>query len=274
MISLLEQRIHFAFFLLLAFFFAAGCGDGGSDNGGIEISGKLERSSAGTLSAAGEADESDLEEKSDTAISGARITVAATREVATTDSEGRFSLFTTERGPSISLQIQGTDFQASYTITEIPQNTARINLELSYDPASNQVGAGPVTFEDANGAAPSSPTPNPTVNPTPGAPQPTAAPTSAPTVRPTAAPTPQPTPAGNFDANGNTSAFGIPSGTTGNVSRGQSVWTGTCSGCHGSEKRNLSYSGLTNALKISAMSGISLSSQQRADLVAYLNRGR
>ena len=78
---------------------------------------------------------------------------------------------------------------------------------------------------------------------------------------------------GNFDAQGNTSMFGIPAGMMGNVTAGQAVWSGSCTNCHATgSKDGLGYSTLQSALNISAMSGLNVTSQQMADLVAYLNR--
>jgi hypothetical protein len=75
-----------------------------------------------------------------------------------------------------------------------------------------------------------------------------------------------------FDAQGGTSAFGIPSGTTGTISAGQQVFSASCAGCHGGGLPALSFSELKGKLALSPMSGISLSEQQIADLTAWLNR--
>lgn len=76
-----------------------------------------------------------------------------------------------------------------------------------------------------------------------------------------------------FDANGNTSSFGIPMGMMGNITAGQAVWNGTCATCHGSDtKDGLNYSGLQSVLTVRAMSHLNMMNQQMADLVAYLNR--
>ena len=102
-------------------------------------------------------------------------------------------------------------------------------------------------------------------------------PTPKPTAKPTGNPTPKPTtpPAGggNFDANGNTTKFGIPAGMSGNINSGAPIWSGSCSGCHGSEKTNRTFGQIKSSLSIPAMAGVRLSDPQVANLVAYLNRG-
>lgn len=92
-------------------------------------------------------------------------------------------------------------------------------------------------------------------------------------------PTPRPAPTtpasgGNFDAQGNTTKFGIPAGLVGNINAGSPIWSNTCSGCHGSEKTNRSFGQLKASLNIGAMSFIRLSDAQLANLTAYLNRSQ
>jgi len=95
----------------------------------------------------------------------------------------------------------------------------------------------------------------------------TPTPSSSATPRPTS--TPQ---SGNFDSSGNTTAFGIPSGTTGNITRGKSVHNNVCQGCH-TEKTGERYSDISSSINSQpSMIGISLSRQEQSDLTAYLNR--
>jgi hypothetical protein len=113
-----------------------------------------------------------------------------------------------------------------------------------------------------------SPTPRPSTNPTL---TPTPRPTTGGTTSPTAKPTPVPTTTGNFDANGNTTKFGIPSGMSGNITAGSSVQASNCNGCH-TEKQGRSFGQLKASLSIGPMSFIKLSDSQIANLTAYLNR--
>jgi hypothetical protein len=250
----------------------SGCGGGGG-SGGTALSGILtEKSATGSVP-----------------VAGAVITVVGTNDTVATDDNGAFSFFTEDSGSVIGLSIEAPAFNASYVIENIPDGTAEIVLELEYDPATQEVVALSITFQDENGnpvepgasptptptpGATATPTPTPTETPTPGAtatPPPPA--TATPTPEPTATPTP--TPAGSFDTAGNTTAFGIPAGLSGNVSAGQPIWASNCASCHSSETTNRTYAQLQSALgSVSGMSSIHLSSQQVSDLTAYLNRGQ
>lgn len=103
-----------------------------------------------------------------------------------------------------------------------------------------------------------------------------ATPTPSPGGSPTATPTPQsgsctpiPDP---FDSGGNTIAFGIPGGISGNITAGQSEFGQTCSGCHASDRgTGYAYPQLSAAIS-SAPMFLNLTQQKTADLVAYLNR--
>lgn len=96
-------------------------------------------------------------------------------------------------------------------------------------------------------------------------------PTATPTpVVPGASCTPQPDP---FDSNGNTSSFGIPASLTGNIAAGQTQFNQTCFGCHkGDRGTNYTYQALSTAVSGPPMMISNLTSQQLADLTAYLNR--
>lgn len=118
---------------------------------------------------------------------------------------------------------------------------------------------------------------NPPATETPGAPFPPAPPVASPTATPIAAPTATP-PTGNFDNRGNVTekgklAFGIPSHLSGNVTAGKQVVTSFCTGCH-QERIGWSYPAIDTAIRRSPMlyDESSISRQQLADLVAYLNR--
>lgn len=75
-----------------------------------------------------------------------------------------------------------------------------------------------------------------------------------------------------FDANGNTSSFGIPAPLLGNISAGSSYYSLACSSCHGERGTNSSFSALKTAVTGPLMNIKSLTDQQFANLVAFLNR--
>ena len=96
-------------------------------------------------------------------------------------------------------------------------------------------------------------------------------------------PTPKPTTTpslGNFDSVGNVTAkgkqtFGIPSNLSGNVSKGKTVHSTKCTGCH-SEHTNLTFSQYRTWVGQFPMSYTtsSLPDGELADITAYLNRFR
>lgn len=106
-------------------------------------------------------------------------------------------------------------------------------------------------------------------------PNPDSTPTPDPSPDPSPDPTPSPPPAepGNCDENGNTSAFGIPDGLTGNITAGSNTFQSVCSSCHVVDKGvGYTYQQLVQAVTGSPMFITNLSNQQFANLVAYLNQ--
>jgi hypothetical protein len=117
----------------------------------------------------------------------------------------------------------------------------------------------------------------PPVTGTPTAPIPPAPPVASPTATPIVAPTATPL-TGNFDNRGNVTekgklTFGIPSHLSGNVTAGKQVVASFCAGCH-QERIGYSYPAIDSAIRRAPMlyDESSISRQQLADLVAYLNR--
>ncbi len=97
---------------------------------------------------------------------------------------------------------------------------------------------------------------------------------------PPATPTPYapPTPCagGNFDGQGDTSAFGIPAPLIGNIMSGQVFYSQTCGagGCHGNTVRNpgIQFADLKGKVTSPPMSLPGITDQSFAHLVAYLNQ--
>ena len=76
-----------------------------------------------------------------------------------------------------------------------------------------------------------------------------------------------------FDANGDTSGFGIPPMTSGNITAGDGLYAASCVSCHAvGSKDGRTYAEFDASLSIPAMSGITLTDQEKADVTAYLNR--
>ena len=96
------------------------------------------------------------------------------------------------------------------------------------------------------------------------------------TETPTTTPSPIPSPGsgGNFDSEGNTIMFGIPSGLVGNIIRGRDKYQDNCLGCH-VERTNRTFPMLLTAITtVPAMGGFRalLSDHDIADMTAFLNR--
>lgn len=116
---------------------------------------------------------------------------------------------------------------------------------------------------------PPTPVPNCVLTPTPTGGG-TAQATPTPTHIPGASCTPQPNP---FDSSGNTTSFNIPAGIVGNITSGQTQFGQTCFGCHGADRgTNYDFPTLFAAVNGPPMFLSSLTQQQVANLVAYLNR--
>ncbi len=78
-----------------------------------------------------------------------------------------------------------------------------------------------------------------------------------------------------YDANGNTNSFGIPAGLSGNITSGNGQFNTTCKRCHAIDKGvNLAFAQLKGAVTGPPMNITTLSDQNFADLVSYLNRSK
>ncbi len=79
-----------------------------------------------------------------------------------------------------------------------------------------------------------------------------------------------------FDPAGNTSQFGIPAKTIGNLTRGQRSYATVCGMCHKAAEKatNYTFLDLKNRLSQAPMFITSLKDSQLADLAAFLNRSK
>ena len=215
----------------------------------------------------------------------------------TTDAKGRVLLCIEQSGKYKAGQLKNDCFKTKQQIAKELAKKARTNSRFrsKADKAKKTAKAeDKLCTSAANGGAPGGGTgggDDGTVTPTPTA-TPSGSPGggggggsgggSNPTPTPTRTPTPTPTsnPLSCFDAahqNTKAGCFSIPQGVTGNVSAGSSIWNNgsggvsSCKGCHASEYLNRSYTQLSAVLPASPMF-INASTQQKADLTAYLNR--
>ena len=227
---------------------AWGCGSGGGGGGSEEPIATVFQGS--------------VVDKSGNPIPDVGVFIFETYENSITDENGEFTLESYKHLPSAGMFFKRDNFSNKVELGKIPDDAVAVVAGFMIDTATNQaeiIGVDfPTTFE---------PTPTPEETPpTTGTPGPGGTPT------PRGTPTPKP---GNFDANGNTTAFGIPNGMTGNIGRGSSVWGGQCSSCHGVEKKNRSYGQIKNSFNVvPTMKALPTTKQQMADVTAYLNRGR
>lgn len=223
-----------------------------------------------------------------TTLPGAKIAVIEPKGVSpdTTDPSGQFFFQLDGKVSTVTLSVPGTGTSnPTVTVADIPPATVSVTLKLSYSAALDRVTVVSASFLDSNGVPiPSTPPVGAAGGaPSPSTPVPAATATTAPPPASTTVPVPTATPhmvpptatqaaaQGSFDSQGNTTLFGIPAGLKGNISRGASLWSANCAGCHDS-KDNRTFGDVVNSYGISAMSGLNLSNAQTADLVAYLNR--
>lgn len=193
-------------------------------------------------------------EENNQALSGALVTVVATNESAVVDSDGHFTIYSTTFDSIVEIQITNGSHITRLTIGIIPDTTEEVHLHIK-------------AAEDSFFVAELTLYPEAQLEPLP-----TPTPTPIPTIGPN--PTQTPKPESNFDSAGNTSAFGIPSGMRGNISAGKRVWGRVCSACHVSEKNGRRFNDIKRARRSQPeMRALSITDQQIADVVAYLNRG-
>lgn len=189
-------------------------------------------------------------------IEDAEVYIFDTNESSLTDADGRFTLESFRHLDSASFYFRVTDYSNPVTLGEFPTDTRVVRPVFSWDRTTRDVQLSSISF-----SADLEPLPEPTA---------TAAPGEAPGPRPTATPKPA-----LFDSEGNTSAFGIPSGLKGNINAGRTVWTSTCQSCHAAEKTNRSYGQTKASVRVVPdMQALQLTNQQIAHVTAYLNRGR
>lgn len=196
-----------------------------------------------------------------------------TNESSISDDQGTFSLESFKHLGAVNFFFKRGDFSNKVGVASIPGDAAVVTANFMLSSATNEATLLDVAF-DSDPNAPVGTPPTVTPLPSPGKPggEPTARPGRTPTPTPRRSPTPVP---GNFDSNGNTSAFGIPSGVRGNISAGAGSWGSLCRSCHATEKTNRSYGQIRNSFRtVPSMRGLSVSVQQTANLTAYLNRGR
>lgn len=166
----------------------------------------------------------------------------------------------------------GVNFTYQQTEAAITGATGKpMNIHLNVQDLSDlvawlnkdQLGGGPCPTATATPPTGENPTPTPT---------------------PMLSPTPTACPGGssNFDAQGNTTAFAIPTPLVGNITQGQSQYSATCTACHlpaGGEKGGgfdfpaLKTAFLNNPFMNGMISGpVVLNDQQIAHVVAYVRR--
>ena len=75
-----------------------------------------------------------------------------------------------------------------------------------------------------------------------------------------------------FDANGDTSQFGIPSPLVGYITRGASFYAARCQSCHGARGTNFTFAQMKSAVTGPLMKITNVTDQEFADLTAFANR--
>lgn len=199
-------------------------------------------------------------------IGGAQVTVLESGTSATTDKDGAFSLVTDTQGSSSTLAflLEWGTVQLKSDPVAIDPNSGSLLVHFQVSNDNSTVVA------TADSPSAPSPTPDPGSG---GSPQPTPAPGTKPTpgLKPTPGtkPTATPKPTGPFDANGNTTSFGIPSGLTGNAGRGKKTYLATCTSCHATlAGTHQNFAGMKAAMKQPPMN-FDLPNSVIADLIAY-----
>jgi len=189
------------------------------------------------------------------------ITVVSTGESDQADIDGNFLITSSTFDSTVELEFRTGEVGQKISLTNIPDDSEEIVLGVAFDETSNTFILREIFSTPGGQPVPqATPTPEPTAT----ADVPSGTPTKSPEK-----------PTGNFDSNGNTTAFGIPKGLKGNISAGRSVWRQVCSACHATEKTGKSYSSVKSAQRtVPDMRSLRVSNQDIANAVAYLNRSR
>ena len=212
--------------------------DSGSQDGGTEDAGAIQIS--GTLKGSDGA-----------ALSGIIVTCMESGASAQSATDGGFELASAAIGSSasISFLIEGAGIEVTSNGVNVSQDASSVQVNIVLSADKNSANAELLT-ESA-----------PLPTPPPGDPSVTPAPTAAPS-------TPS---SGPFDADGNTTKFGIPNGFTGNVHRGKKKYIDECSACHsGLVGTDQDFSQLKRTIAGDPMN-ISMHDANLSDIVAYLH---
>jgi hypothetical protein len=206
----------------------------------------------------------DIEKDTGGGLAGVTVSELITSNSAKSVSNGSFS-FTTVPIPGMNGQLL-VEYQGALQSFDLPgvPNEAEVEVNITYLTKSNlfQLSSYQVTdLTETNEL------PDPSPSPSPPFPQPTQTHGSKPT------PSVTPTQTGPFDDKGNTTAFGIPKGITGNIGRGKTKNGKNCSICHGELGKGLNFSALKKRIAEAPMF-LKIPDQDLADILAYLNRSQ
>ncbi len=215
-------------------------------------------------------------------VADATVFIFDTNEAAVVDENGSFTLESFRHLTSARFYVFSQAYSNTVEIESIPDNAHTVHITFRLDSDSNTLEILAVTFDTSEPPqnSGSSTSMEDGSNSSSGASASTSTsggPSSQQSsgVSSVTRPTPSPTPKqGNFDSNGNTTAFGIPSGLTGNINAGRSVWGSQCAACHAREKSGRSYGQIKSSFRsIPQMQALGTNNQEIANVTAYLNRG-
>ena len=205
-------------------------------------------------------------------VADATIFIFDTNEAVIVDENGAFFIESFRHLTSARFYAFIESYTNTVDLESIPEDAVLVRITFRLDRSSNTIEIVSVSFDTTGPIQSSESSVASSADSTSSGSASSSAATSG--VSSVAKPTPSPTPTGNFDSNGNTTAFGIPSGLTGNIDAGRSVWNGQCQSCHAREKTGRNYNQIKASFRsIPQMQGLSTSNQQIANVTAYLNRG-
>lgn len=208
-------------------------------------------------------------------VSDATVFIFDTNEAAILDESGAFFIESFRHLTSARFYLFTSNYTNTVEIDGIPDDAALVTLAFRLDRTGNAIELTAVSF-DSSGPIQSSSSSSSEADGGTSSSGISASSSSAGASTGSSAATPTPTPKpGNFDENGNTTAFGIPAGITGNINAGRSIWNSMCQACHASEKTARSYNQIKSSFRsIPQMQSLSISNQQIAHVTAYLNRAK
>ena len=133
--------------IIVSLMLLGGCGGGTSGTGGLSINGNLSGSQLRSLRASAPSANDNFP------LEGVLVTLEETGETDITDSSGSFTVLAPPVALSsqITLKFNGSNFESSYNIKNIPATASEVKLQLHLNSETEEVEGDSEDFKDQDG---------------------------------------------------------------------------------------------------------------------------